>query len=91
MYKLFFLKTAAKELKKLEKGLQIEIKTKISLLQNNPKKGKPLKHSHMWTLRVQKYRIIYEIKLANKEIIILHILHRKNAYLDFSKIFSFLL
>ena len=67
-------------------GMQ-ELITKIKELEKSPKKGKHLKYSNFWRLRVENYRIIYEIEEKEKIIKILYIGHRKNVYDDFSKLF----
>ncbi|UCD03483.1 MAG: type II toxin-antitoxin system RelE/ParE family toxin [Candidatus Woesearchaeota archaeon] len=73
---------------KLDKEIKERIKNKISELKEFPEnRGKPLKYSNFWSLRVGDYRVIYEIDKSNNKVIILFIGHRKNVYDDFSKLF----
>ena len=50
-------------LKKLDKSNQIKIRDKLKALIDNPKSRKPLTASlaGLWSLRINKYRIIYQI------------------------------
>ena len=74
-----FLKTA-------EKNLQERLKEKFKELFANPKKGKKLKHSDFYRLRIGEYHIIYELNLTKEQVILLYIGHRKNVYDDFSRL-----
>lgn len=79
---------AAKALEKIEKSIRTRIIAKLKELSDNPEKvGKPLKYSDFWSLRVGKYRAIYEINRSKNQVIILFIGHRKKVYDDFSKMF----
>lgn len=55
-------------------------------LSSEPKKGKKLKHSDFFRLRIGDYRAIYEIDNKNERIVILFIGHRKDVYDDFSRL-----
>ena len=74
-----FLKTA-------EKNLKQRLKQKIKELSSNPKKGKKLKHSDFYRLRIGEYRVIYELDLNKEQVTVLYIGHRKNVYDDFSRL-----
>ena len=84
MHPIFFHKKAAKELKKLDAPTQARVKKEIATLQQNPRKGKHLRHANFWRLRIGDYRAIYEIK--NQTVIVLFVGHRKNVYDDFGKL-----
>jgi len=73
---------AKRFLKKLEKQEQTRIIKKLKQLKENPELGKPLtgKLSGLWSLRVGKYRALYQIRNKELLIIVLDIGHRKNVY-----------
>ena len=77
---------AAKELQKLGDSLRTRIKERLAELKENPEsKGKPLKPSDFFSLRIGDYRAIYEIDGAKKRVLVLFIGHRKKVYDDFQK------
>jgi len=82
MYNLIFDKSALKYFDKLDKFEQEKIGRKFEQLKQNPKLGKSLTANltGFWSLRVGKYRIIYQIKYEELIIFILDIGHRKNIY-----------
>jgi len=69
-------------LKKLDKSDQLRIRDKLRALNDNPRLGKPLvaNLAGFWSLRVGKYRIIYEIKEKELVVYVIRIGHRKNVY-----------
>ena len=73
---------AKRFLKKLEEQEQTRIIKKLKQLKENPELGKPLtgKLSGLWSLRVGKYRALYQIRNKELLIIVLDIGHRKNVY-----------
>jgi mRNA interferase RelE/StbE len=73
-------------LKTIEKNLQHRLKQKIKELRSNPKKGKKMKHSDFYRLRIGEYRVIYELDLNKEQVNVLYIGHRKNVYDDFSRL-----
>ena len=81
-YSVELTENAFNFLKKLDKNQRVRIRNKIKKLENNPQLGKPLTASlaGTWSLRIGKYRAIYEI--VNKKLIIfvLRIGARKNIY-----------
>lgn len=87
VYKIFLHKKAKGFLGKLDKTNKQRIKKKIKELKEKPEKGKHLRYSNFWRLRIGDYRIIYEIINRDKRINILFIGHRKDVYDDFSKLF----
>ena len=82
MYRVTLDKNAEKSLKKLKKSEQSKILGKIKKLKENPNLGKRLSGNlfGLWKLRIDKYRIFYEIINNRLIIVILDIAHRKNVY-----------
>lgn len=86
MFKLEFITSAVKELKRLDFVAQKMIKSKLEILAKNPEQLKneikPLKgrFSGKFRLRVRDYRIIYQQKNDILTILIVRIGHRKEIY-----------
>jgi len=86
MYRLTFLPVAKKELAKLDFAVQKRIKEKLILLCTNPdilkNNIKPLKGKYegKFRLRVNQYRIIFNIQDHELIITVIHIRHRKEVY-----------
>ena len=82
MFNIIFDKKAAVYFKKLDSENKIRIGKKLEDLKNNPELGKPLTGnlSGLWSLRIGKYRLIYQIKNQELVIFILDLGHRKNVY-----------
>jgi len=79
---------AAKELDKLERQNKDRIIARLKDLRDKPDTlGKILKPSGFWSLRIDDYRVIYEIEKPKKRVVVLFIGHRKKVYDDFSKLF----
>jgi mRNA interferase RelE/StbE len=77
---------AAKELQRLEETLRTRIKERLRKLKENPEsKGKALKPSDFFSLRIGDYPAIFEIDRAKKRVVVLFIGHRKKVYDDFQK------
>jgi len=85
MYSLVFLTSAKKEFKKLDTTAQKRIKEKLKLLVENPEvlknNIKPLKGEHQgkFRLRVNQYRVIFQVKGKELIITIIRIGHRKEV------------
>ena len=62
------------------------MRTALSGLTENPKKGERLRSSQYWKLRVGEHRAIYEIDESSKRVIVVYIGHRKNVYDEFSRL-----
>jgi len=86
VFEVLLHKKATKEISRLDAEMQQRIKKKLKELREYPKRGKPLKYSTFWSLRVGKYRAIYEVDVTNKRVIVLYIDHRDKVYSDFSKL-----
>ena len=82
MFKIIFDKKAANFFKKLNLENKIRIGKKLEALKINPKLGKNLTGnlSGLWSLRVGKYRLEYQIRKKELLILILDMGHRKNIY-----------
>ena len=59
----------------------------VKELERTPDRGDQMKPSQFRRLRVGDYRVIYEIDLHSKRVIVLHVGHRKNVYDDFTRLF----
>ena len=85
-WKVEFLATAKRELKKLDKRWQLAIldylEDEIAALENPRSRGKALvgDKQGLWRYRVADYRIICEIRDAELLIVAVTIGHRKNIY-----------
>ena len=82
MYKVIFKDSAERFFRKLDKFDQQRMVKKLRLLRQNPFLGKPLFGNLFgaWSLRVGKYRVIYQVKKEELIIFVLDIEHRKNIY-----------
>ena len=86
-YKILLHPKANAYLENIEVELENRIRKKLHVLSSNPEKGKKLKHSNFWRLRIGEYRTVYEVEYDNNRVIILFIGHRKDVYDDFSRLF----
>lgn len=82
MYIINLTKKPEKFLKKLDTKEREIIIYKLKQLQKNPELGKPLvgRLSGLWSLRIGKYRAIYQIRRNELLIIVLKLGLRKNVY-----------
>lgn len=82
VYEIIFHHKAQKTFNKLDKSIKFKISKSVNKLKQNPFLGKPLvgNLSGLWRLRIEKYRIIYQIKKDELIIFVLDIGHRKNIY-----------
>ena len=80
-YELIWSPKIRDKLQKLDEKTAMQIIKKITGIQENPipylKKLKQIKY---WRLRVGDYRIIIDLDLVNKKIVLLNLGHRKNIY-----------
>jgi mRNA interferase RelE/StbE len=81
-YSLFILHQARKELASLEETDYQKIKEAVLLLADNPRLSgcSKLVGREGWKIRVGNYRVIYEINDQKKEVIVLHVGHRRDVY-----------
>ena len=86
VWRVDFLESAKRELKKLDKRWQLAIldylEDEIAGLDNPRNRGKPLvgDKQGLWRYRVADYRIVCEIRDAELLIVAVTIGHRKNVY-----------
>jgi len=82
-YKITVTKTAEKTLFRLPKEIIPKIIAAIQALADNPYPSGCRKlsgHENIFRIRVQTYRIIYEVVKDTIEIIVLKVGHRKDVY-----------
>lgn len=88
MFKVLLHPLALKSFTKLDKEIQRQIKNKLNELEEYPEqRGKHMRYTKFWTLKIGDYRAIYEVKKKEMEVIVLFIGHRDDVYDDFSKLF----
>jgi len=82
MYRIIFKSPAKRFLQKLDNSLQQRIIKRLRKLKENPRLGKPLTATlaGLWSLRIDKYKVIYKIIENKLIIIVLCIGHRKDIY-----------
>ncbi len=79
MYSLIFSEQFEKSFSKIkDKKLQKQVWNKIVELEKRAPLGKKLKNNPYWSIHINKYRVIYEIK--DNKITIADILLRKHDY-----------
>ena len=84
MYKVEFVKSAFKDLKKLNKKDQRRILKEIDILSQNPfsellKYRKVKARENLFRIRIGDYRIIYKVEKDILRIIVIRIGHRKDV------------
>ena len=81
-YSLFILRRAQKELAALRRIEYEKIKKAILHLGDNPRPSgcSKLIGREAWKIRVGNYRVIYEINDLAKEVIVMHVGHRRDVY-----------
>ncbi|MBK7960108.1 MAG: type II toxin-antitoxin system RelE/ParE family toxin [Bdellovibrionales bacterium] len=86
MYTIQYLASVKDDLKGLSKSTKDKLKKAIEkkLMINPIEFGKPLQYSlkGLRRLRVEDYRIVYQINLEAKLVIIVKVGHRKEVYND---------
>jgi mRNA interferase RelE/StbE len=84
MYSIEYLESVRDDLGALSKATKAKLKKAIEkkLILNPIEFGKPLQYSlkGLRRLRVEDYRIIYQIDIENKIVLIVKIGHRKEVY-----------
>ncbi len=84
--RILVAKQAKKDLKKLPSKIYQRIKETILLLANNPfpPNSKKLRDEEgFYRIRVGDYRLVYQLDLKERIIIVTKIKHRKDVYRDF--------
>lgn len=83
MYEVFLERRAERDLKKLSAEAYYRIIPYLKGLCENPKPSgcrKIVGSKNDWRIRVGEYRIIYEVDDRGKEVRVMRIKHRKEAY-----------
>jgi mRNA interferase RelE/StbE len=81
-YALLISRRAQKELASLDKIEYERVRDAIASLAENPRPVgcKKLIGRDGWRIRIGNYRVIFEIDDAKREVIVLHIGHRRDIY-----------
>jgi mRNA interferase RelE/StbE len=81
-YKVCLSKDSFKQLSRLDNQVKNRILKEIDVLAVNPLAGKQLTEplNGVWSLRVGKYRVIYQQFLEEGLIVIQTVCHRKKVY-----------
>lgn len=80
MYELIFDKQFKQDLAKLDNSVRDRILKKVFELEKFPELGKHLIGVDLWSLRIGKYRVLYQIKQNKLQILVLTVEHRKKVY-----------
>ncbi|MDR0979771.1 MAG: type II toxin-antitoxin system RelE/ParE family toxin [Candidatus Nomurabacteria bacterium] len=82
MYKIEFTSYATRKFKKLPKDAQVKILPEIEQLATNPRPiaAKKLVGRSGWRLRIENYRVIYEILDEILLIEVVEVGHRREVY-----------
>ncbi|MCJ2557245.1 MAG: type II toxin-antitoxin system RelE/ParE family toxin [Candidatus Thermoplasmatota archaeon] len=86
-FKVFLHPKSASSPSKLDRATRKRIESKPRELETHPERGKRLRYSDFWILRIGDHRAIYEIDEEKNRVVVLFIGHRENVYDDFSKLF----
>ncbi len=82
MYEIIFVSSAVRDYKKLPDKVVPDINDAIEALADNPhpRGCKKLKNRNAFRIRVNNYRIIYEINEQNITVLVIRIRQRKEVY-----------
>ncbi len=83
MYRIEFAPSAAREFQKLPHDIRARIERKIDTLASNPRPSgaKKLQASaDRWRIRIDDYRVIYDIHDDVLRILVLKVGHRQDVY-----------
>ena len=83
MYRIEFVRSAAKEFRALETKLKRRMSIAIDGLIQEPRPAgvrKLVGHEKLYRIRVGQYRIVYEIDDDSLKILITRVRHRRDAY-----------
>lgn len=80
--KILFVKSAEKELLRLNKPLAQRIFEKIALLKDNPygQNSQKLEGDKGYRIRIGDYRVVYIIDTKKQTILIIKVKHRRDVY-----------
>ncbi len=81
MYEIIFTDTALRQMKKLEKKVQVRIISVLERIRTHPERYvRKLVDEPYYRLRVGDYRVILDIKRDRMIIMVMYVGHRKNVY-----------
>ena len=83
LYSIFWKNSAEKDIKKIDRKYIPKILDEIESLSINPfpiQSKKLYRSDRTYRLRIGNYRVIYQVDMKEKIIIIFHVRHRKEAY-----------
>ncbi len=80
--KILFVKSAEKELLRLNKSLAQRIFQKITSLKDNPygQNSQKLEGGKGYRIRIGDYRVVYTIDTEKQTILVIKVRHRKDVY-----------
>lgn len=81
-YRLSILRRARDELADLPTAARERVRDRIRQLADDPRPAgaRKLTGRPAWRLRVGDYRVIYEVRDEEREIVVMHIGHRRDVY-----------
>jgi len=79
-FEIRFTPRFLKNIKALDREIQVRILREINILKTNPYVGKPLRGEWkgVYSLRIGDYRVLYQVK--ENEVFLLVVGHRKRVY-----------
>jgi len=89
MYRVKLTPTAIRFFKNLHPEVRKQLKTALNILKDNPYSGKQLREelSFFRTLKIKRYRIIYQANDNLRHIIVVALGHRRDIYKVTTKLF----
>ena len=82
-FNIRFKSSSGKDLRKLSRIILSRVIKQIEDLRSEPFKRQAIKLSNaeqLYRIRVGEYRIVYEVDVQTKEVIIHHVRHRRDVY-----------
>jgi len=81
-YRLLYSETSREQIKSLHPQIKLAVKSHIKILKDNPYVGKVLERelSGYYSLKMKRFRVIYEIDHQNHIVQIHYVGHRKDIY-----------
>ena len=81
-YRLLYSETSRGQIKSLHPQIKLTVKSHIKILKDNPYVGKVLERelSGYYSLKMKRFRVIYEIDHQNHIVQIHYVGHRKDIY-----------
>ena len=86
-YRVAIAPSAAEVIRTLHPDLKRSVRNALSALQGNPTLGAPLRNEldGLWRYRVRRYRIVYGIERASREIRVVAVGPRSTVYEDLAE------